>query len=115
VPLPYRWLPGHWLCSALDRLATTIDPTTYLGLIRHPVRDGLIQLGAPAFIANVLGASSGYGLKLALGQRPVGQLIQTLRVLGALTCPNLAKCPSRREVVKTFPSPVLADRLRAMI
>jgi len=108
-------LPGHWLCSALDRLATTIDPTTYLGLIRHPVRDGLIQLGAPAFIANVLGASSGYGLKLALGQRPVGQLIQTLRVLGALTCPNLAKCPSRREVVKTFPSPVLADRLRAMI
>lgn len=88
MPLPYRWLPGHWLCSALDRLATTIDPTTYLGLIRHPVRDGLIQLGAPAFIANVLGASSGYGLKLALGQRPVGQLIQTLRVLGALTCPT---------------------------
>lgn len=114
MPWRYRSLPGHWLCSTLNDLSTGIDPATYFGLIRHPVRDGLLRLGAPPFMANVLGAGSGYGLKLAFGQTPVGQLIQALRVLGALACPNLTKYPSQREVAKTFVSPALSERLRAM-
>lgn len=113
-PWYYRWLLKHQLCAALNALTKGIDPATYRAAIQRPVRDGLLRLGAPAFIANVIGAGAGYGLKIGLGQTPVGQLVQGLRVLGALTCPDLGKCPSQGEVVKTFVSPALTEQLQAI-
>lgn len=114
MPWRYRWLPGHWVCAALNKLANRIDPGTYAHLIRHPIREGLLSLRTPSFIANALGATSAFGLKLALAQLPTGQFILALRVLGALTCPDLAQCPSQRDIAKAFVAPALTERLKMM-
>lgn len=91
-----------------------MDPDTYATLIQEPVRDGLVALGFPKFVATVLGAGGGLGLKIVLGHTPIAHLTSALRVLIALVCPNLDRCPTKPDVVKTFANPVLAEYLKAM-
>ena len=112
LPWHRRWRRNHWLCRCLNDLAHGVDPDTYAEQVRKPIRDGLIALGFPRFIATVLGASAGVGLKIALGHTPMTHLTSALRVLIALVCPNLNKCPTKRDVVKTFTVPVLAEHLK---
>lgn len=109
-----RWLRGHWLCTCLNDLARGVDPGTYAEQIQKPVRDGLAALGFPKFIANVLGASGGLVRKIALGHTPITHLASVLRVLIALVCPNLDRCPTKPDVVKTFATPALAEYLKKM-
>jgi hypothetical protein len=112
LPLHRRWRRGHWLCMCLNDLAHGVDPDTYAEQVRKPIRDGLIALGFPGFIAAALGASGGVGLKVALGHMPLTHLTSVLRVLIALVCPNLDKCPTKLDVAKNFTSPVLAECLK---
>lgn len=114
MPWYQRWLPGHWVCRALIKLAGKIDPGSYSDLVRKPVREGLLLLGSPKFIATTLAAATSYGMKLAFAQLPHGQFMTLLRVLAALTCPDLQVCPTQREIVKEFTAPTLADRLRTL-
>ncbi|HEY4453999.1 MAG TPA: hypothetical protein VGN81_06780, partial [Pseudonocardiaceae bacterium] len=65
IPLRRSIRRGHWLCTQLNDLATGTDPDTYARQIRKPTRDGLIALACRPFIANVLGAGAGLGLKIA--------------------------------------------------
>jgi hypothetical protein len=114
LPWHRRWRRNHWLCTCLNNLAHGVDPDTYAELVRKPTRDGLIALGFPRFIAAVLGAGVGVGLKIALSHMPIAHLTSALRVLIALVCPNLDKCPTKRDVAKTFTAPVLAEYLKEM-
>ncbi|GAA3430965.1 hypothetical protein GCM10018954_005660 [Kutzneria kofuensis] len=91
-----------------------MDPGTYAAQIQKPTRDGLIALGMPRCMANVLGAGAGLGLKIALGHTPIAHLTNALRVLIPLVCPNLDQCPTEKDVVKTFVTPFLAEQLKAM-
>ncbi|REH55863.1 hypothetical protein BCF44_101889 [Kutzneria buriramensis] len=113
VPLWHRGRKrGHWLCLRLNDLAKSVDPGTYAAQIRKSTRAGLIALGAPRFMANVLGAGAGLGLKIALGHTPIAHLTNTLRVLIPLVCPNLGQCPAQKDVVKTLATPFLAEQLK---
>jgi hypothetical protein len=76
--------------------------------------DGLIALGFPRFMADVLGVGTGLRLKIALGHTPIAHLTNTLPVLIPLGCPNLDQCATEKYVVKTFATPVLAEQLKAM-
>lgn len=114
IPLHRRIRRGHWLCTQLNDLATGTDPDAYARQIRKPTRDGLIALGCRPFIANVLGAGAGLGLKIALGNTPMGHLTTALRTLIALTCPNLSTCPTEKDVAKNFATPILAEQLRSL-
>jgi hypothetical protein len=83
-------------------------------LLAGETRDGLIVLGFPRFIAPALGASAEMGLKIALGHTTMTHLTSVLHVLIALVCPDLDKCPTERDVVKIFATPVLAKYLKEM-
>ena len=78
------------------------------------MRDGLAGLGLPSFMADALGAGAGATLKIAFGQTPLGNLSKTLRGLIPLVCPKLSRCPTEAEVIKTYMTPALADRLKAV-
>lgn len=114
LPLHRRLQRGHWLCRRLNESAHIVDPNTYAEQVQKPTRDGLMALGFPKFIATVLGASAGLGLKIALGHTPMGHLTSALRVLIALVCPNLDRCPTKQDVMETFASPVLGEYLKEM-
>jgi hypothetical protein len=98
----------------LNELAHGVDPDLYAKLVQNPVRHGLVALGFPDFVATVLGAGAGMGLKIALGHTPIAHLTSALRVLIALVCPNLNSCPTKSDVIKTFATPALAERLKEM-
>lgn len=114
LPLHRRLRRGHWLCRCLNDLARGVDPDTYAAQVQKPTRDGLLALGFPKFIATVLGASTGVVLKIALGHTPVGHLTSALRVMIALVCPNLNRCPTKHDVMKTFATPMIGDYLKEM-
>lgn len=114
MPWHRRWPSSHSLCRQLDRLAVGLDPGTYAKQVGRPTAEGLLALGFPRFVATTLGAGAGQGLRIALGNTPLGDLVTALRVLTALVCPDLAACPTQREVVKTIVSPGLAEQLRTM-
>ena len=90
------------------------DPDEYAQQAGPTVRDGMVALGAPRFMASVLGAGSGVGLKMAFGTTPLGNLTETLKALIPLICSDFARCPTEREVLRTFASPVLGQVLRSM-
>jgi hypothetical protein len=114
VPLRRRWQKGHWLCLRLLDTAKMFDPDEYAELAGATVRDGMVALRVPRFIASVLGAGSGVGLKMAFGTTPLGNLTKTIKVLISLVCPDLSSCPTEREVLKTFASPGLGQVLHNM-
>lgn len=114
VPLRRHWQKGHWLCLRLLETAKMFNPDEYAEQAGATVRDGMVALGAPRFIASVLGAGSGVGLKMAFGTTPLGNLTKTLNALIPLVCPDFASCPTEREVLKTFASPVLGQVLHNM-
>lgn len=78
------------------------------------VRDGLAGLGLPPFMAEALGAGAGATLNIVFGSTPLGDLSKTLRALIPLVCPNLGRCPTEIEVIKTYMTPALADRLKTV-
>lgn len=105
---------GHFLCLRLTELATGLDPGTYAKLTQTPIRDGLLRLRFPRFLADVLSSTAVFGLKQILGALPYGHLSTTLKVMIPLVCPDLAVCPARAEVLKTYGSPALADQLKTI-
>jgi hypothetical protein len=111
-PWSRRASRGHWLCKQLNSAAEMIDPGTYAEQAGESVRDGLKGIGLPPFMADALGAGSGVSLKIAFDRTPVGDLVKVLRALIPLVCPNMGRCPVEAEVVKTYISPELADRLK---
>ncbi len=114
LPWRRRGRRGHWLCTCLNDLAHSLDPGTYAEQVQKPTIKGMIILGFPKFIATVLGAAVGIGLKIALGHTPMGHLTSALRVLIPLVCPDLDRCPTKPEVTKTFATPGLAECLKEM-
>jgi hypothetical protein len=109
-----RGREDHVLCMCLNELARGVDPDVYAKLVQKPVRHGLTVLGFPDFVATVLGAGAGIGLKIALGHTPIAHLTSALRVLIALVCPNLNSCPTKPDVINTFANPPLAELLKEM-
>jgi hypothetical protein len=105
---------GHGLCVCLNDLSKGLDPATYAKLAQTPIRAALLALGFPKFLAEVLSATSGFGVKQILGTLPAAQLSKTLHAVIPLVCPNLDTCPARTDVVKTYASPILAIELKAL-
>lgn len=103
---------GHWLCKQLNGAAEMLDPGTYAQQAGETVRDGLKAMGLPPFMADALGAGSGVALKIAFDKTPVGDLVKVLRALIPLVCPNMGRCPAEGDVLKTYISPGLAERLK---
>lgn len=114
IPLRHRFHQKHWLCKQLNDTAKLLDPEKYRKLIGESTCQGLILLGVPKYMANVLGAGAGFGLKIVIGQMPIGQLLEAMRVLIALACPDLSKCPAEGKVFSTFMSPLLTDTLKSI-
>jgi hypothetical protein len=114
VPFRRRFFRGHWLCLRLNAVAGAADPGAYAKLLGKSTAEGLAALGAPPFMADVLGAGAGLGLKIVMGSTPVVQLSNSLRVLIPLVCPDLERCPAERDVVKVFATPLLADQLKVI-
>lgn len=79
-----------------------------------PIRDRLLQLRFPRFLADVLSSTAVFGVKQILGALPYGPLSTTLKVMIPLVCPDLAVCPARAEAFKTYGSPTLDDQLRTI-
>jgi hypothetical protein len=113
MPLHRRMLRRHWLCSWLSKLSEGLSVGTYMQRLQIPVRDTLLRLGAPKFIANAFAASATYGLEKAFSAAPTEQIATALRTVIPLVCPDLDVCPTRVTVLKTFGSPVLAEELKA--
>lgn len=107
-------LGGHWLCRRLNAVAGAVDPGTYAQLSGKSTAEGLAALGAPPFMAEVLGAGAGLGLKIVMGSTPIAQLSSGLRVLIPLVCPDLTGCPAERDVIKVFATPLLAEQLKVI-
>ncbi len=105
---------GHFLCLRLTELATGLDLGTYAKLTQTPIRDGFLRLRFPRFLTDVLSSTAVFGVKQILGALPYGHLTTTLKAVIPLACPDLAVCPARAEVVKTYCSPTLADQLKTI-
>jgi hypothetical protein len=45
---------GRWLCKQLNQAAEGLDPDTYAEQAGKSVRDGLVGLGLPTFMADAL-------------------------------------------------------------
>ena len=114
VPWRRRMRRGHWLCASLNELSKGLDPANYAKHTQKPVRAGLLLLGFPTFLAEVLSATTAFGVKQILGALPPAHLSKALRVLIPLVCPDLDVCPTRVDVLKTYASPLLADQLKAL-
>nr|WP_183656181.1 hypothetical protein [Prauserella isguenensis] len=115
--LPWRYRvrrKGHALCTRLRELATGLHPAAYAKLAQHPVRDGLLRLRFPPFLADVLDSGAVFGPKQILGALNRDHLTTTLTAVTPLVCPDLEHCPTRGEMLTTYASPVLADRLHAV-
>ncbi|MGW4520004.1 hypothetical protein [Amycolatopsis sp. NPDC004378] len=103
---------NHDLCICLNDSAKSLDPGTYAKL---PVRAGLLRLGFPPVLAEVLSATTAFGVKQILVALPQAQLAKTLRVMIPLVCPDLDVCPARVEVLKTYAGPTLGAELKALV
>jgi hypothetical protein len=103
---------GHWLCKQLADAAENLDPDTWAKQAGKSVRAGLSALGLPRYMADALGAGSGVTLKIAFGHTPIGNLSKSLRVLIPLVCPDMSRCPTEVEVVKTLATPFVAEQLK---
>ncbi|WP_020673019.1 hypothetical protein [Amycolatopsis nigrescens] len=115
LPFHYRARRnGHQLCIRLDDLSKGLDPGTYAKLTQTPIYDGLLRLRFPKFLADVLSSTAAFGVKEILGALPPTHLSMTLSVLIPLVCPDLNACPIRREVLKTYASPALAEQLKTV-
>lgn len=99
----------------MNNVAKGLDPGTYAKWAQLPLRAGLIRVGCPKFLAEVLSAASAFGVKQILGTLPHAQLFKTLRVMIPLVCPDLDVCPARTDVVKTHASPALGQELKAFV
>lgn len=64
-------------------------------------------------MAEVLGAGTSLGLKIVMGGTPIAQVSDSLRILIPLVCPDFARCPTERDVIKVFATPRLAEQLKA--
>ena len=116
--VPWYWRirhRGHGLCVCLNDLAKGLDPGTYAKFTQKPVRFALLRMGFPKFMAEVLSATTAFGVKKFLGTLPQAHLYKTLRVMIPLVCPNLDVCPARADVLKIFVSPFLAEDLKALV
>jgi hypothetical protein len=63
---------GPWLCMQLAEAAENLDPDTWAKQAGKSVREGLIALGLPTYMAEAPGACSGVTLKIAFGHTPIG-------------------------------------------
>lgn len=112
VPFRRRVTRNHWLCEQLNDTAEMLDPEKYRKLIGRSTRLGLVELGMPKYMANVIGAGAGFGVKIVLGRTPIGNISKVLRILIPLVCPDLNKCPTRGKVFSAFIGPLLTDTLK---
>ncbi|WP_253829212.1 hypothetical protein [Prauserella aidingensis] len=115
--LPWRYRVrrrGHALCTLLRELAAGLDPVAYAKLAQNPIRDGLLRLRFPPFLADVLDSGAIFGARQILGALNRDHLTTTLTAVIPLVCPDVEQCPTRGEVLKTYASPMLADRLHAV-
>lgn len=106
---------GHGLCVSLNDAAKGLDPATYAKLAQTPIRAALLALGFPKFLAEVLSATSAFGLKHILGALPAAHLSKSLRVMIPLVCPSLDTCPARTDALKTYAAPALATELKTLV
>lgn len=102
IPFHHRLTRNHWLCEQLNDTAEILDPETYRKLVTRTTRKGLIELGMPEYMANVIGAGAGFDIKVVLGKTPIGHISKVLRVLIPLACPDISKCPARKKVFNTL-------------
>lgn len=99
----------------LMEAAESLDPDLFAKQAGKSVRDGLRALGFPRYMADALGAGSGATVKIAFGTTSADSLSKLLRVLIPLVCPDFARCPAERAVVRTLVTPAISDEVRAML
>ncbi|MBK1788476.1 hypothetical protein [Prauserella cavernicola] len=111
LPLRRRVLRGHRLCTQLDQRAAYLDPTAYTMLAQTPVREALLRLGFPKYLADPLSSEKALGARCILVAVARTDLEPALRTLIALVCPALEDCPACLAVHTTFATPGVDGRL----
>lgn len=115
MPWRYRIRPaGHGLCVRLRDLATGLDPVAYAKLTQFPLREALLRLRFPRFLADVLASGAAFGAKEILGALRSEHLTTTLTAVIPLVCPDLDRCPARGDVLATYATPALATHLQTV-
>lgn len=112
--LPYarRASRGHSICKLLGTAAKVVDSGTYEGLVGDTIEGGLKKLGVDDVVATAVSTGARLTINAAFDASSFKDMSKAFRALIPLVCPNLSRCPEEAEVLKTYATPLIADRLK---
>jgi hypothetical protein len=96
--LSYRWRRKHWLCRILWEAAELLDGAHVSELVGSTVADLCVQARIPQFAAKIIGKIASKAIDASIPGSPK-QIANFLRVVVALTCPNVDKCAYGTEAI----------------
>lgn len=70
------------------------------------------KLGVDDLVATAVSAGARLTIKAAFDASSFKDLSKAFRALIPLVCPNLSRCREEAEVLKTYATPLIADRLK---
>ena len=112
--LPYakRAGRGHTQCKLLGVAAKLVDSASYEDLVGETVERSLKKLGVDDLAATAVSTGARLTIKAAFDASSFKDMSKAFRALIPLVCPNLSQCPERVEVLQTYATPLIADRLK---
>ena len=112
--LPYakRARRGHRMCKLLGAAAKVVDSGTYEDLVGETVEGGLKKLGVDDLVATAVSTGAKLTIRAAFDASSFKDMSKAFRALIPLVCPDLSRCSERVEVLKTYATPLIADRLK---
>ncbi|WP_433273996.1 hypothetical protein ACQPZA_24090 [Pseudonocardia xinjiangensis] len=114
LPFGRRATRGHDLCKLLNTAATLVDSGTYEKIAGETVEKGLTRLGVDDLVARTFASGSKLLVKAAFDASSIANLSKAFRVTIPLVCPDLQRCPTEPEVLKTYATPFLSEELKAI-
>jgi hypothetical protein len=114
LPSKRRATRGHDLCKLLNAAGTLVDSGTYEKIAGETVEKGLTRLGVDKLVARAFASGSKLLVKSAFDASSIANLSKAFRVTIPLVCPDLTRCPSEAEVLKTYATPFLSEELKAI-
>ncbi|GAA4860666.1 hypothetical protein ACFQ34_28040 [Pseudonocardia benzenivorans] len=114
--LPYRRRAtrGHDLCKLLNASAMLVDSGTYEKIVGETVERGLTKLGVDNLVAKAFASGSKLLVKAAFDASSFANLSKAFRVTIPLVCPDLTRCPTEAEVLKSYATPFLSEDLKTV-
>ncbi|MEK6442179.1 hypothetical protein [Pseudonocardia sp. T1-2H] len=114
LPFKRRATRGHDLCKMLNTAAMLVDSGTYEKIAGETVEAGLKRLGVDDLVARAFASGSKLLVKTAFDASSIANLSKAFRVTIPLVCPDLTRCPTEAEVLKTYATPLLSEELKTI-